>query len=180
MKGLFKNILGAVCRDLTQYPAFAPGTSEVAAGFWSFLYLVNNLPQLLMQAVVFSPLQFLCSLLLEETFVQVQALQLRVPGLSLSQLGLSDGQLSSRSLARVTTQNKRCFAGVLGALCQELGSETYTYIIISHTYALVHTPAPCPLSGRQQGGEVSLWYGVISSVELSGHTLAITGPWCAS
>ena len=47
---------GAVCRHHVQYPAFAPGTSEVAAGFWSFLYLVNNLPQLLMQAVVFSPL----------------------------------------------------------------------------------------------------------------------------
>ena len=33
-----------------------------------------------MHAVLFSPLQFLCILLLEEMFVQVQALQQGVPG----------------------------------------------------------------------------------------------------
>ena len=33
-----------------------------------------------MHAVIDSPLQFLCILLLEETFVQVQVLQQRVPG----------------------------------------------------------------------------------------------------
>ena len=47
-----------------------------------FLYLVHNLPQLHMHAgsFFFSPLEFLCILLLEETFVQVQALQQRRPG----------------------------------------------------------------------------------------------------
>ena len=37
-----------------------------------------------MHTVIFSPLQFLCILLLEDMFVQVQALQQRVPGPSLS------------------------------------------------------------------------------------------------
>ena len=35
------------------------------------LYLVYILPQLHRYAVIFSPLEFLCILLLEETFVQV-------------------------------------------------------------------------------------------------------------
>ena len=48
---------GAVCRGHARYPAFASGSSEVAAGFLVFLYLVvHNLPQLYMHAVIFSPL----------------------------------------------------------------------------------------------------------------------------
>ena len=43
-----------------------------------------------MHAVIFSPLWFLCILLLEETFVQVQALQQRVPGPSLCQLVVTE------------------------------------------------------------------------------------------
>lgn len=39
-----------------------------------------------MSAVIFSLLQFVCILLLKETFVQVQALQWRVQGSSLSHL----------------------------------------------------------------------------------------------
>ena len=36
---------GPVCRAHARYPAFAPGSSEVAAGFFIFLYLVvHNLP----------------------------------------------------------------------------------------------------------------------------------------
>ena len=67
---------GAVCRDHAQYPVFAPGSSKVAVGFLVFLYLVvHNLPQLRVYAVIFSPFYFLCILLLEKTFVQVQALQ---------------------------------------------------------------------------------------------------------
>ena len=31
---------GALCRDHTQYPAFAPSTSEVAVGFWPFCILL--------------------------------------------------------------------------------------------------------------------------------------------
>ena len=38
-------------------------------------HVVHNLPQLSMHRVIFSPLQFLCILLLREMFVQVQALQ---------------------------------------------------------------------------------------------------------
>lgn len=46
----------AVCRGHAQYPAFAPGSSEMAAGvFWSFLHLVVlNLPQLCIHPVIFS------------------------------------------------------------------------------------------------------------------------------
>ena len=71
---------GAECRGHAQCPAFAPSSSEVAVGVLDFLYLVHNLPQLDMHTVIFSPLWFLCILLLDETFVQVQALQPRVPG----------------------------------------------------------------------------------------------------
>ena len=48
-------------------PAFAQDTSEVEVGFLVFLYLVYNLPQLHMQSAIFSPLWFLCLLLLKET-----------------------------------------------------------------------------------------------------------------
>ena len=43
--------------------------------FWSLYLFVQKLPQLCMCTFIFSPLQFLCTLLLEEKFVQVQALQ---------------------------------------------------------------------------------------------------------
>ena len=58
---------GVVCRGHAQYPAFvpafAPGSSKVAVGFSGlFVSFVQNLPQLGMQAVIFSPIQFLCIL----------------------------------------------------------------------------------------------------------------------
>ena len=31
---------GAVCRHHVQYPAFAPGTSDVSVGFWPFYILL--------------------------------------------------------------------------------------------------------------------------------------------
>ena len=47
---------GAMCRDRAQYPAFAPDTSKVAAGFVVFLYrIVHNLLQVHLYAVIFSP-----------------------------------------------------------------------------------------------------------------------------
>ena len=58
----------------SQHPVFAPGSLEVAVeGFFlAFLYpVVHNLPQLQMLAVIFSPLEYLSVLLLEETFVQM-------------------------------------------------------------------------------------------------------------
>ena len=71
---------------LCTIPCFCSSTSEAAVGFLAFLYLmVHNLPQLWVYAIIFSLLQFLCILLLKEMFVQVQALQSRAPGLSLSQ-----------------------------------------------------------------------------------------------
>ena len=55
---------------------FAPGSSKVAVAFFGlFVSFVRNLPQLRMRAVIFSPIQFLCILLLQERCVQVQALQ---------------------------------------------------------------------------------------------------------
>ena len=45
-------------------------------GFLVFLYLtVHKLPQLRIHPAIFSPLEFLCIPLLEEAFVQLQALQ---------------------------------------------------------------------------------------------------------
>ena len=74
---------GAVGRDYAQYSAFAPNPSGVKAEFLVFfLCLVHNLPQLCMHTAIFSPLEFLCILLLEERFVQVQVLPkgAQVPG----------------------------------------------------------------------------------------------------
>ena len=61
-----------------------PALQKQQLDFLVSLYLVCNLPQLHMHIVIFSPSQFLCTLLLEETYVQVQARQPRVPGPSLS------------------------------------------------------------------------------------------------
>ena len=41
---------GAECRGQAQSPAFAPDSSEVAAGVLIFLYLVQNLPRLLIHS----------------------------------------------------------------------------------------------------------------------------------
>ena len=69
----------AVCMDCGQYPA-----SALAPQKWRvlvFLYLiVHNLPQLHIDAVSFSPLSFLCIVLLQRRFVQVQALHQRISG----------------------------------------------------------------------------------------------------
>ena len=65
-------------------PVFPPSSLEV--GFLGlFVSFVHNLPQLHTHAVIFSPIQFLCVLLLEEMFIQVHALQQSIPGPSLSQ-----------------------------------------------------------------------------------------------
>ena len=73
----------------SQHPVFALGSAEVAVALFGPLCLVvHNLPQLHMHTVSFSPLQFLCILLLEETFVQVQALQ-QSPGSQVSGTSLS-------------------------------------------------------------------------------------------
>ena len=62
---------------------------HLRSGSWVLTVLcliVHTLPQLHMCAVIFSPLSFLCLLLLKETLVQVQALPVRVSGPSLSPL----------------------------------------------------------------------------------------------
>ena len=67
-------------------PCFFSQHPRRGSWFLAFLYLMaHNLPQLWVYAILFSLLQFLCILLLKEMFVQVQALQSRAPGLSLSQ-----------------------------------------------------------------------------------------------
>ena len=53
-----------------------------------FLSVGLNLPHLHMHTVIFGPLEFLCILWPEETFVQVHTLQPRVPGSSLPQIQL--------------------------------------------------------------------------------------------
>ena len=107
-----------MCEGLAQYPAFAPSSSEVAVGVSVSLYLVvQNLPHLRVHAVIFSPLSFLCISLLEEMFVSVQALQQRVPGLSLSrvdthtegpQRGPADGAARARGAAGFVLQSSPC------------------------------------------------------------------------
>ena len=59
---------------------------KLIKGFGLFVSLVQSLSHCPMYAVSFSPTEFLCILLLEEQCVQVQALQHRVPGPSLSQM----------------------------------------------------------------------------------------------
>ena len=59
-----------------QYSASATGSSKVAAVcFGSFVSFAQNLSQLPMHTVIFSSVEFLSILLLEERCVQVQALQ---------------------------------------------------------------------------------------------------------
>ena len=55
---------GVVYREHAQYPVFAPGSSKVTVGcvfffffFWSLcIFEVQNLPQVCMHAVTFSPI----------------------------------------------------------------------------------------------------------------------------
>lgn len=62
-----------------QYPTFAPGIPEVEIGFGLFVaYFSYFAPSTVHVCSYFSPLQFLC--ILQETFVEVQALQQRAPG----------------------------------------------------------------------------------------------------
>ena len=58
-----------------------------------FLYLVvHTLPPQHLHAIIFSPLQFLCILLLGETFVQVQVLQQSVSGPRFQPVSRGPGQ----------------------------------------------------------------------------------------
>lgn len=68
----------------SQSPAFVPGFSEVITKGWFvffffFVSFVQNLPQLCVHEVIFSAIEILCVLLLEERCVQGQVLQKRVP-----------------------------------------------------------------------------------------------------
>ena len=61
----------------SKHTVFAPDSLEEAAkSLCLFVSHVQNLSKLQVQAVIFSPIQFPCFLLLEESFVQVQAVQL--------------------------------------------------------------------------------------------------------
>ena len=71
----------AVCNGHAQPPAFAPLSSKVAVGFSGlFVSSVQNLPQLHMRAVIFSPIPFPPILLLSKRCAQVQASQLYSTG----------------------------------------------------------------------------------------------------
>ena len=64
-------LVGAMCQDHMQFPSLLPKAQkwQLACGVFISYCLC-----LCMHAVMFSPLRFLCILLLKETFVQVQAL----------------------------------------------------------------------------------------------------------
>ena len=92
---------GALCRGhactvtcfRSRPPAFAPGSSQVALGIFGLLCLLDpDLDSLRVHAVSFSSVQFLCvtALLLEESCVQVQALQQKVPGRACLRRGRAD------------------------------------------------------------------------------------------
>ena len=75
---------GVVCRGhgtvpcfCSQHPVFAPGSSEVAVGIFGLFVSFGSriCPSCPMHTVIFSSIQFLCILLLEERCVQIQALQ---------------------------------------------------------------------------------------------------------
>ena len=84
----------------SQPPAFAPGSSKAAVGF--FRLFVFCCPEFVPTAhacsYFFSPVEFLCVLWLEERCVRVPALQQRVPGPCLSQkcLYFSAGWVTAR------------------------------------------------------------------------------------
>ena len=72
-------------------PCFSPGTSEVAVCLFVlfFVSLVYNLPQVHMHTVIFSPIQYICTLLLRREvcqIVNIAALQQSVLSPSLSQI----------------------------------------------------------------------------------------------
>lgn len=70
-------LAGAMCNGHAQPPAFAPLSSKVAVGFSGlFVSSVQNLPQLHLRAVIFSPMPFPRILLLSKRCAQVQASQL--------------------------------------------------------------------------------------------------------
>lgn len=78
----------------SRHPVFAPGSSKVGSWVvWSLcIFWVQNLPQLHLHTVIFSPTQFLWVLLLKERCAQVQALQ--------------HGRKSPRSLTSVSSPAK--------------------------------------------------------------------------
>ena len=64
LRGFAHHFGGVVCRGHAQYTVFAPNPLLLPRAlqkwqlgfFWSFLYLVHNLPQLHEHAAIFSPL----------------------------------------------------------------------------------------------------------------------------
>lgn len=74
---------GAVCRDHAQDPVFAPNTSKVAVDYFGLFVSCSQFAPTAHMCSYFQSLIVSLILLLEETFVQVQALQQRVPGPSL-------------------------------------------------------------------------------------------------
>ena len=74
---------GVECREYAQYSALAPSTqfcSQLFRSnswvFWSlYSFWVQSLPQVPRHSFIFSPLLFLCILLLKERSVQIQTLQ---------------------------------------------------------------------------------------------------------
>ena len=87
-------------------------------GFLVSLYLfVQNLPQPHLLEVIFSPIQFLCILLLKERCVQVQALQQRVPGSQVPNLShslLRDSTslfLGDKALKVSSSETSSCWSG---------------------------------------------------------------------
>ena len=63
-----------------QYPAFVPGSSKVTAGFVGFCIFGPKFA-LTVHAVIFSPIQFPCILLLKVcSAARIATLQQRVPG----------------------------------------------------------------------------------------------------
>ena len=115
---------GVVCRGHVQYPAFALGSSKVAVGFFGLsVSFVQNLPQLGVHVVIFSPIQFLCYFVARGEVCRgasTATLQQRVPGPSLSQNQYMAVENNTRTL-----QIKVCYLihGTNLVLTNELASK---------------------------------------------------------
>ena len=92
---------GGVCRGHTQYPAFLWALQKWQLDFLVSVSFVQNLPQLRIYEVIFSPIQFLCILLLEERCVQAKAFQHCRKG-AMSQACLSVSALAENQVTTVT------------------------------------------------------------------------------
>ena len=123
-------LYAGACTIVCQIPVFAPGSSEVPVGFFSlFLSFVSRVcPNYCMYALIFSPIQFLHTLLLMERCVQVQALQQKIP--------------CPRPISQC--QKKEREGGRRKVITKNNNLSTYMYVLIGIVWHLSKLSSDCP------------------------------------